>query len=148
MGCCCAIIFQIGLHCTRLLCCPTQVLHVRNVQPSTSEEELRHLSAPYGRMVHCKVLRAKAQAFLEMEHVAAAQRLLMAAEADPERFKVQNKDSCQLVTWSTYSTHLERPCQALSLTCSALQLSEDQQPHPLGCQTSIRHCKAAFAPHS
>ena len=91
MGCCCAVILQILVHHTRLLCCPTQVLHVRNVQPATSEEELRHLSAPYGRMVHCKVLRAKAQAFLEMEHVAAAQRLLMAAEADPERFKVQIK---------------------------------------------------------
>ena len=71
---------------------------MRNVQPATSEEELRHLSAPYGRMVHCKVLRAKAQAFLEMEHVAAAQRLLMAAEADPERFKVQMKivSNCDL----------------------------------------------------
>ena len=79
----------VELHRTQLLSCLTQVLHVRNVQPATSEEELRHLTAPYGRMVHCKVLRAKAQAFLEMEHVAAAQRLLLAAEADPERFKVQ-----------------------------------------------------------
>ena len=87
-GCCCTVILQIVLHRMAALL-PTQVLHMRNVQPATSEEELRHLSAPYGRMVHCKVLRAKAQAFLEMEHVAAAQRLLMAAEADPERFKVQ-----------------------------------------------------------
>ena len=133
MGCCCAIILQIVLHRTRLLCCLLQVLHVRNVQPATSEEELRHLSAPYGRMVHCKVLRAKAQAFLEMEHVAAAQRLLMAAEADPELFKVQIKSSVKS-QFETSTVPVWSPCQAPSLTCTTLQCNEHQQPGPQGCQ--------------
>lgn len=83
---------------------PSKVLHIRNLPYETTEEELRELCAPFGRLVQSKlnVGANKNQAFVEFPDQASAINMVsyFASSADPA--KVRGK-----TVYLQYSTRQE-----------------------------------------
>eukprot|EP00898_Chlorokybus_atmophyticus_P005458 jgi/Chlat1/5913/Chrsp4S06250 len=51
---------------------PSRVIHIRNVGPEVSEEDLLQLVRPFGEVAHSVVVRSKNQALLEMRELQCA----------------------------------------------------------------------------
>ncbi|CAG2122638.1 unnamed protein product, partial [Medioppia subpectinata] len=54
----------------------SRVVHVRNIPLDTSEHDLIQLSAPFGRVTNCLILRGKSQAFVEFLDFQSAQQMV------------------------------------------------------------------------
>lgn len=107
-----------------------QVLHIRNLPYETTEEELRELCAPFGRLVQSKlnVGANKNQAFVEFPDQASAINMVsyFASSADPAKvhqlasppaLRHTSHAHCLLVTtWSFGLDNNECPAEAASLS--------------------------------
>jgi len=54
----------------------SRVVHVRNIPADTQEADLYALSAGFGRVTNCLVLRGKSQAFIEFSDASSAQQMV------------------------------------------------------------------------
>eukprot|EP00877_Chromochloris_zofingiensis_P014781 jgi/Chrzof1/9557/Cz04g07230.t1 len=70
---------------------PSKVLHVRNLPPDATEEELRELCQPFGRIIKIKLNagQSRNQAFVEFDSVNAAIQMVsyFVGNADPPRVR-------------------------------------------------------------
>eukprot|EP00697_Spironema_sp_BW2_P001979 gnl/Spiro4/12651_TR6693_c0_g1_i1.p1 gnl/Spiro4/12651_TR6693_c0_g1~~gnl/Spiro4/12651_TR6693_c0_g1_i1.p1 ORF type:complete len:265 (-),score=33.52 gnl/Spiro4/12651_TR6693_c0_g1_i1:302-1063(-) len=66
---------------------PSRVLHVRNVGPDLTEEDLRVWASPFGAINNMVMLRAKNQALCEMKEMSDAMNLVQYYSVNPARVK-------------------------------------------------------------
>jgi RNA recognition motif-containing protein len=68
---------------------PTQVLHVRNLPPDATEQDIMQLCKPFGRVVRLRLNAGaiKHQAFVEFENVNNAMQMIYSfvGSADPPK---------------------------------------------------------------
>eukprot|EP00878_Enallax_costatus_P012762 GHUV01013326.1.p1 GENE.GHUV01013326.1~~GHUV01013326.1.p1 ORF type:complete len:217 (+),score=26.21 GHUV01013326.1:130-780(+) len=86
---------------------PSKVLHVRNLPPDATEQDVVDLCKPFGRIVKTKVSTGNAktqanQAFIEFENVNCAMRMIMSYVGSADPPKVRNK-----TVYLQYSTRQE-----------------------------------------
>jgi hypothetical protein len=68
----------------------TQVLHIRNLPPDATEEQITALCKPYGRIVRVRLNAGaiKTQAFVEFESVNSAMQMIYSFVGNPDPPKV------------------------------------------------------------